>query len=278
VLGVNGNVVGLVGGLGNQLFQYAFARWLEQRTGLPSHLDVSAYRRRPDYFNLPALPLRRLPVVRAVAAFPHPLGRLPRVALGLRRVLGPRSVFREGTQLRFPSESDLTSPAWYYGYWQHSDVVADVLDDMRDELGQGSNAGAAEPIAMHVRRGDMTAHVSALDGAYYPRALQALREANGLDEATPVAVYSDDPAWCREELSIPGARYVIPGDAATDLLALSRHRLLVLSGSTFSWWAAALGPRARHAVAAPDPFSMVPGQRLENPQWLAIPRTTSGAR
>jgi hypothetical protein len=268
------NVVGLVGGLGNQLFQYAFARWLEQRTGLPSQLDLSAYRTRPEYYALGEMPFRPLPVVRSVDLLPHPLGRLPRTAVSLRRLLGPRAVVREGTEL--PTAQELARPAWFYGYWQHPELVHDVLEELRAEVSADDAVEDVEPIGMHVRRGDMAGHVSFLDGAWFPRALGRLREANGLPDRTQVAVYSDDPEWCRTELNTPGARYVDPGAAAADLLALSRHPYLVLSGSTFSWWAAQLRPRARHAVAAPDPFSLVPGQRLEVADWLLVPRNEAG--
>ncbi len=39
------NAVFLLGRLGNQLFQYSFARWLEAQTGLPAYFDLSMTRR-----------------------------------------------------------------------------------------------------------------------------------------------------------------------------------------------------------------------------------------
>jgi hypothetical protein len=270
---VRANVVGLVGGLGNQLFQYAFARWLEKTSHLESRLDLSAYRRRPDYLSLDGVGLRRLRPVRGLGPVPHPLGRLPAVADTVRRLRGPRRVVRERSLATAPSGSELGSPAWYYGYWQFPQIVDEVIDDIRAEVAQAATGRPPdEPIGMHIRRGDMVGHVSVLDPSYFPRALRAAIEANDLPCSTPVAVYSDDPEWCRAELRLPNARYVPPGDAAADLLSLARHRYLVLSGSTFSWWAAQLTDHPPGSVCAPHPFSLVPGQRLEDRSWLAVPR------
>jgi hypothetical protein len=275
---MRGNVVGLVGGLGNQLFQYSFARWLELRTPYPSSLDLSAYRNRRQYLSIEELPVRRLHRERIADLVPHPLGRVPRSAEEVRRAFGPRKIVRETDLASVPSVGSHVAPAWYYGYWQHPAIVDDVIDAIRDEMWRCAAPSEREPIAVHVRRGDMVGHGSVLSPTFYLRALRALRAAHDLEEATEVAVYSDDPAWCREMLSIPRARYVPAGNAAEDLMALAGHRFLVLSGSTFSWWASRLRPRAQHEVVAPRPFSMVPGQRLEQAEWLPVRRDPACGR
>ncbi|MGY1805886.1 alpha-1,2-fucosyltransferase [Blastococcus sp. SYSU D00669] len=267
-------MVGLVGGLGNQLFQYAFARWLEVQTGLDSYLDLSAYRKRPDYLALWDIGMRRLPQASVVGLLPHPMGRLPKAAEIIRRSLGPRVIVREVAGEPPPEASALPPAAWYYGYWQHPQLLQEVLPALRAEVARPESLGGREEVAMHVRRGDMLLHVSALAPDYYPRALEALTSTNGLGSDARVAVYSDDPDWCRQELRLPNARYVVPGNAAEDMIALSRHRYLVLSGSTFSWWAASLSERPPMSVAAPAPFSMVPGQRLESRDWVLVPRSS----
>ena len=272
------NVVGVLGGLGNQMFQYAYALLLQDRTGLPSLLDVISYRGRPGSLALTDLGLRAVGhETFSSALLPYPGYRFDAIATGARRLRGPRRVVHE-TADTVPDPRRGDSPAWHYGYWQHPTLVDEVLPALRKEI--DSEFGVhepSEPIAMHVRRGDMVHHVSILEPEYYPRALDLLRERSGLGDA-PVAVYSDDPEWCRQTLAIRDARYVPPGPAHEDLVRLSRHQHLVLSGSTFSWWAANLRDRPAASVVAPQPFSMVPGQRLGREDWLRVPRDRGDRR
>lgn len=271
------NIIGLRGGLGNQLFQYSFALWLQKRTGCPSRLDLSAYRGRPEALSLSEFGLHRVRPDGFAGLLPHPGYRHDWLARACRSLRGPREIFTEGDPAagppRFPGLVELSAPRWYYGYWQHPRVVEEVLEDVRAEIGVDWNEDEeVEPIAVHIRRGDMVHHVSILDPSYYPRALRRLREVNGLAEDTPIAVYSDDPDWCRREMGLGNARFVVPGSASADLVRLARHDFLVLSGSTFSWWAASLRHRAPDTVVAPEPFSMVPHQRLERTGWVLAER------
>lgn len=269
------DVVGLTGGLGNQLFQYAFALWLERRTDRKVRLDLSAYRRRPEYLGLHDLGLGVDRSLGGVAVLPHPFGRLDRRLAVLPRILiGPRAVHIEDRMQWRPSTEQLSRPAWWYGYWQHLEVVDVALERIRSEV-QGRLAAVAPEtrVAMHVRRGDMVEHPwGTLDAEYYGRALAQLRTLHDLRDDEPVSVFSDDPDWCRQNLNLPAARFVRPADAATDLLRLAAHPLLVLSGSTFSWWAALLQDRPAGTVVAPHPFTLIPGQVLGVPGWVTQSR------
>lgn len=58
----------------------------------------------------------------------------------------------------------------------------------------------------------------------------------------PVFVFSDgQDDELRELLAVPGVQRASAGSSAGDMLALSRARLLIASGSTFSMWASFLG-------------------------------------
>ncbi|TFB47793.1 alpha-1,2-fucosyltransferase [Cryobacterium tagatosivorans] len=267
------NVVGLLGGLGNQLFQYSFGKWLELQSGHPTKFDLSAFRSRPDYLGVAALGLSLGETADWLNRLPYPGGRYPRTARVLRTLAGPSTLWREVDLGGLPTPLQLKTPAWYYGYWQAPSAVAETIGALRSESLPAimESSAPSTRIAMHVRRGDMVGQQSSLDARYYRVALDRLIRANALPSAEGVTVFSDDPAWCRENLEIR-AQYAPAQSAAHDLLSLSRHEFLVLSGSTFSWWAANLQEREAPTVIAPAAFTPGAVPPLDMPGWLTVAR------
>ena len=106
------------------------------------------------------------------------------------------------------------------------------------------------PIAVHVRRGDFVRQPSYEDMVkvdnsllpleWYIAALQAVRAAAGRE--LPAAVFSDgSDEELQALLALPAVRRVAYGSGLGDMLGLSRARLLIASGSTFSMWGSYLG-------------------------------------
>ena len=119
----------------------------------------------------------------------------------------------------------------------------------KSHLAAFSEANPA-PIGIHVRRGDfiqrshyediLAAHNSLLPLDWYIDALNAVREKAGCD--VPAFVFSDGTEEELEALvSLPRVRRVDYGSGLGDMLGLSRSRLLIASGSTFSMWGSYLG-------------------------------------
>lgn len=101
-------------------------------------------------------------------------------------------------------------------------------------------------IWVHVRRGDYMLWGSALPFSYYESAIQQLG-------GGPVRIVTDDPAdpfFRRFKKFKP--KFVL-GNQMDDFHRLSRARKLVLSQSSFSWWAAFLSEA--DAIAAPIPLA-----------------------
>lgn len=106
------------------------------------------------------------------------------------------------------------------------------------------------PIGIHVRRGDfvqqgsyeqmISQHNSLLPLEWYVGALQAARVAAGRE--VRAYVFSDGTS---EELApllgLPAVERADYGSGLGDMLGLSRSRLLIASGSTFSMWGSYLG-------------------------------------
>jgi hypothetical protein len=139
----------------------------------------------------------------------------------------------------------------------------------RHLAGYRDTSGA--PVRVHVRRGDFESrqtleeisgrHNVALPIQWYVAALQAVRAACG--QTVPAQVCSDGTEEeLRPLLRLPGVQRVSYGSSVADLWALSRARVLITSGSTFSMWASYLG----QAPTIWYPGKMLQRLRLENRQ------------
>lgn len=230
------SVVLLMGRLGNQLFQYSFARWLETQ-GHQVRFDVSSVRREGVADPLQAAVTASC--IRTSRFWPTPLGRFGEVASLMRRGLGPGDVVLDTSTTGARSTGSPLRGAWWAGYWQQ-ERFARVA---RDELGRMC-AVPDEPraeIAVHVRRGDFVDLTISQDSQWYAR---AVREASRRMPGAPVRVVSDDPQWCQQELNLPDVQYTKDASVMDDFRTLAQSRLVVASASTFSWWACYLGQRS----------------------------------
>ncbi|MDA1194385.1 MAG: alpha-1,2-fucosyltransferase [Planctomycetota bacterium] len=295
-------VVRILGGLGNQMFQYAFGRCLSARRGEPLRLDTSAY----ATYALHGYALDQLaldPVlataedVRALTAvtpgFPEnviPRRLLPRFLRRGRRY-APTHI-REVEGFRFdPSMLATPLPAYFDGYWQSALYFEPVADAIRADFAvraplAGRNAELAEAVvgddavSIHVRRGDYAndENTRAVHGLcsldYYRVAVEYIQTHV---PAPRWFVFSDDPAWAAEHLKLPGTVVGVDHNgaahAAEDLRLMSRCRHHVIANSSFSWWGAWLDPRPDKIVVAPRRWMADPTRACPDvcpPTWVRL--------
>lgn len=272
-------VVRLRGGLGNQMFQYAAGRRLALHLGTELKLDATAYAEGGTrYYALK--PFRTGACVATPREVDRWLGRGGwRARLGAhlpwRRLLRP--VVEKS--FRFDSEI-LTLPDNVYldGYWQSEGYFADISNQIRKDFTfrdplQGLNAGMAARIedctavALHVRRGDYVtdARTNAWHGVcsvdFYRRCIARISE---VCDNPVFFVFSDDLAWARRYLPLPGNAVFVAGNdstqAAVDLRLMSLCRHHVLANSSFSWWGAWLAEQPGQVVLAPQRWFRTPSQ------------------
>ncbi len=252
----------LHGGLGNQMFQYAAGAALAARLDVPLALDPrpAAAKDQGDLraiFDLPLAEPDHLPPDRDA----RPL------AYALWRKLGRTPVLRREDGLGYNTAFETWGDGSYlHGYWQSDRYFTPIIDRLRGEFTMTppmspANAEMAAciaqgtTIALHVRRGDYVAlGASAVcDQAYYDAALATITK--DLPDTPRVFVFSDDPGWARDNLSVPFEKTVVDlngRDTAHEdmrLMSLCTHN--VIANSTFSWWSAWLNPNPTKRVAAP---------------------------
>jgi len=121
----------------------------------------------------------------------------------------------------------------------------DILNPCKEMMCQMDS-----PIALHIRRGDYVINsdnhpLCTLE--YYENAL------NHFDDDREVIVFSDDPAWCKEQELFSDDRFMISEneDNRIDLCLMSLCSDFIIANSSFSWWGAWLSANKDKKVIAP---------------------------
>lgn len=274
-------IVKIIGGLGNQMFQYAAGRALAEKLGVELKLDVEDFRKYP----LRTFSLGRLHVDAPLAA-PEELvvvrgGWLDRVK---HRDAPVRRTVKENHGSGYhPAVLASGDGTYLNGYWQSEWYFASIADRIRREFRlreplSEDSAGVLERIraqplsvSLHVRRGDYvsdanTFHYHGFPGEEYTRAaMTAMR-----DELGPVRffAFSDDPAWLNDVFGEDPDVEILAfnGDARDheDMMLMSACSHHVIANSSFSWWAAWLDDRPGKKVIAPRAWFRDPALETES--------------
>jgi len=266
----------LLGGLGNQMFQYAAGRALSSRLSQELRLDISDF---SSYGLHQGYELNRIFGIQVPAATKHDLQEI----LGWRSSKLTKKVLKRkffssvrGNKLIFEPHfhfwnglAGVTSDAYLYGYWQsekyfqgtqdliRKDFVFQApLDPRNQELLIQMDKGSA--ISIHIRRGDYISSAAnqkvfhALPITYYQDAINfiAARVAN-----PHFYIFSDDMEWVKNQLPISFPKTYIDhnrgSESYLDMRLMSHCQHHIIANSSFSWWGAWLNPSTEKIVLAP---------------------------
>jgi hypothetical protein len=268
-------VIRLQGGLGNQMFQYAYGLSLARRGVGDVVYDTSSFA--SDRVRNLALDQwgLELPLLSESDAM-----RLPRRFGGLgwqSWLAGKRPLEKVSERPLGFHPRHLTPPdhSLLCGYWQDERFFEGAEDELRRcfrptrELAAESLATIAKmescnSVAVHVRRTDYVNNppMRSCDDGYQARCVRRLAASQ---PGLTAFVFSDDLAWCREHLGLPCPTYYVghttPDRAYEDLWMMSRCRHFVIPNSTFGWWSAWLGEPGGGIVFAPRPWFAAPDLR-----------------
>jgi hypothetical protein len=270
-------VTNIIGGLGNQMFQYAAGLALSAETGAPLAIATDMFENYALHHGFELERVFGVQVPRADAlvlrdlvgwrASPQIRRALARVA-ALDPVCGRHFLPErpETTAERFFSAS---ADTYLHGYWQSERFFGRHADRIRAkfsfaELPDAENADLLTQIAarrsasVHVRRGDyLTSKNAAIynqcSPSYFVSSMDLLQDRVG---PLKFYVFSDDPPWAEEFFNGKGydCRIVAHNKGAAsfnDMRLMSACDHHVIANSSFSWWGAWLNPKANKVVIAP---------------------------
>lgn len=268
-------VVQLIGGLGNQMFQYAVGRAISARCKVPLLLDVSGF----EKYSLRRYELDAMAIDACIATrkeLAQYNGTAPHQNI-LMRTLDRFNLSRKGQVLAEASYSydervvTVDAPVYLKGYWQTERYFAHLADDIRREfslkngfdssnekIAQLIDAAGDNSVSLHIRRGDYVnnPHTAQYHGVcsldYYK---DAVAHVAGHLAAPHFFVFSDDHTWVIENFNI-GHQYTLvdvngPDRGIWDMALMKRCRHHIIANSSFSWWGAWLNPSQKKIVVTP---------------------------
>lgn len=261
------HIVKLFGGLGNQMFQYAFYLGLKMRKENP-YENVCVWME----------PLAHTESQYITTIFQ--LSHLKEISPDLRQCLATtpakyiQTVGEEENSVPMETIAGDFPLNLYSGYWQTEQYFKAFSTIIRTEflfdekrlnektklMLEEINKNRGNSVSIHIRRGDyeMDEAVRQKHGGictvrYYQESMVYMQGKIGGD--CVFYLFSDDPLWVMEKLYTPD-RLVIDwnkGDESwQDMLLMSACSHHIIANSSFSWWAAWLGDYEGKIVAAPS--------------------------
>ena len=269
-------ITNIIGGLGNQMFQYAAGRALAYRHKTDLLLDTRMFQR----YSLRSFELTKVFNIHSRVATVDEIKSLigwKANRLSSRLLREPRLAFLRGRNYFIQSSAynvkdvhNLPTDCYISGYWQSEKYFDDIKDVIRNDLTFqqpliGRNAEIADKIkssnavSLHVRRGDYVTNqkTNSVHGScgpeYYERASMYILER----VSSPVFfIFSDDPEWVKNNSLIKHTHHIISHNSGLDsysdmhLMSLCRHH--IIANSSFSWWGAWLNNNNDKIVIAPE--------------------------
>ncbi len=267
-------IVKLSGGLGNQLFQYSFGRYLSLKYATDLKFDIQLTSFRTDFtprqlglssFNI-TLDVAKKEDIQKFKIFNNGfLSQIERKIIERFPLVNQKVIIEKPFQIL--KESFCTNHRYYDGYWQ-SRIYADSFRQeiqshliMKESLDVENQEIANEilksnAISLHIRRGD---YISVMSNSkifaicpidYYQRAINFFK---GKFTNPIFYIFSDDIDWVRNNFSDSNFKFVDINRERPHfdlhLMSLCSHN--IIANSSFSWWGAWLNKNEEKIVIYP---------------------------
>ena len=277
-------IIRLWGGIGNQLFQYAFGEYLREKYQITVQYDIDSFGNSDllRKFELSILD-SNIPI-NFSTHFSKFLGiknRIMRFFYTLRNNFIEEDEFSEKCLFKYLKSGDV----YLQGYWQNA-VYANVLIKKKKYIPKGGYPKelavlfdkiekSQNTVALHIRRGDyfLPKNINVFgvcDANYYREAINFI---SGKEDSISIFVFSDDLDWVKENVELPVNTIFIPNYNISQywyiyMMSLCKHN--IISNSSFSWWGAFLNMNVNKIVISPSKWTLNSDKTIALDEWIKI--------
>jgi hypothetical protein len=263
-------IIRIHGGLGNQLFQYAYALYLKKILNLNNvYFERLRYKGEIDRplsiskFNLTSFNLINSDFGRFNNS---KINKLYNIIFNYNRYIIEGSSKLSGNYLPriIPNQKIFLD-----GYWQKFQIVNEVEDILRSEFILNTSISSklsdteklimaqCYSVSLHIRKTDYVSIkknnsiFANCSVNYYTEAIEYML--NNVSQDISIFIFSDDFNWVKKHLHIKSNHYLIEGNSDIEdlyLMSLCKHN--ITANSTFSWWGAWLNTNKSKIVTTPS--------------------------
>lgn len=268
-------IVKLIGGLGNQMFQYALGRYLAMKNNSTLKLDIQGFKNyKLRNYDLNCFNIQEnlvtskdlLGVSLPSDRFIRKLGKYVEM-----RITGVQQIqyIKEQNSDFQPEILSLGDNVYLEGYWQSEKYFSDIKDVIKKEFTVKNRPDPinesfmeeisdCESVSVHIRRGDYVSNPTTnqvhgfLGLEYYQKALNLMLE--NID-SPHFFVFSDDPEWGERHIKTDAPITYIKHNGTKnyeDMRLMSTCKHHIIANSSFSWWGAWLAPNENKIVIGPS--------------------------
>ena len=265
-------IVNFIGGLGNQMFEYAF--YLALKDAHPDEVIKCCCRSYIGYGLHNGFELNKIFNIKASEASLLNLCALAYPFINYKtwqfvfHILPVRKTMSFSTSQKEAlfSEITRTDSCYYDGTWQNElffkHIRSQVLSAFqfppfmnKKNIDLSKKLMKSNSVSIHIRRGDYLNEpewcVCTQD--YYSRAIALIKSSENIDV---LCVFSDDIQWCKDNLKdfasdIEYVDWNKGKESFRDMQLMTYCKHNIIANSTFSWWGAWLGNREGKKVIAP---------------------------
>ncbi len=265
-------IVRIVGGLGNQMFQYAYAKSLQQK-GFDVQIDTSKFK---TYKLHGGYQLDKYNIDLKVA------GIIP-TFLSLVKI---KKNVKEKNLLFNENLFNLKGNEFVKGYFQTEKYFKEIREILLEQFQKSRKntestdifskqiLGTTHSCSLHVRRGDYVSNSKnhtihgVCDLDYYNRAIEFILSK---EKQTTFFIFSDDILWAKENLKIENAIFVdhkcTPHE---DIYLMSLCKNNITANSSFSWWGAWLNKNKEKIVISPKQWYVSKKTNIICDDWIKL--------
>lgn len=289
-------IVKLKGGLGNQMFQYAFAKLVEKHTGEVVKLDYSAFENLSnDKVRVPRIRFFKISLEKAETEdinnfcilnhLKNSQSLLYKIGIFIEKTINKKYYWEPNRAFR--PLNILLGYRYFDGYWQSWRYIEDIKECIFNEFEPNYDISIntrkmqellknENSVFIGIRRGDYSQeqkHYGCFSELYYRRAMEYIEKR----VSNPVYyVFSNDIEWCKKNIDWTGHSVNFrEKDYQTndfeELLLMSSCKHAIIVNSTYNWWGAYLIKNDNKIICCPTKwwFDNKPIDIIPN-DWVRI--------
>ena len=265
-------IVRIIGGLGNQMFQYAYAKTLQQK-GYQVKIDITKLKDHKPHRSF------QLNQFKIDLEHSKPLSNFL-TRLGFRRSLREKSLLFDKKLLEVPQREYIQGSFQTEKYFTNNRALLLKQFVAKKEL-SNSTINYLKGItvqknacSLHINKSDCKTDEKAnslcktYDLSYYNEAVKLIL---GKFSESHFFIFSDDISWAKKNLKLSNSTYVehtvIPHENL-HLMSLCNHN--ITANSSFSWWGAWLNQHQNKTVIAPKKWYINRENEVVCTHWIQL--------